>query len=52
MCIVVMDICNFKIVNELYGTNAGDTLLVGIAEHLKKLDAKDASKKVEEPKAE
>ena len=40
MCIVAMDICNFKVVNELYGTNAGDTILVEIAEHLKKLDTK------------
>ncbi len=40
MCIVAMDICNFKVVNELYGTNAGDTLLIEIAEHLKKLDEK------------
>ena len=39
MCIIVMDICNFKIVNEMYGMNTGDTLLIEIADHLKKLDS-------------
>ena len=39
MCIVVMDICNFKVVNELYGMYTGDGLLIEIAEHLKKIDA-------------
>ena len=40
MCILVMDICHFKIVNELYGMHAGDTLLQEIAEQLKKLSEK------------
>lgn len=39
MCIVAMDICNFKIVNELYGMHTGDGLLMEIAEYLKKIDA-------------
>ena len=39
MCIVVMDICNFKVVNELYGMHTGDGLLIEIAEHLKQIDA-------------
>ena len=39
MCIVVMDICNFKVVNELYGMNVGDMLLIEIADQLKKLDS-------------
>ena len=39
MCIVAMDICNFKVVNELYGMHTGDGLLMEIAEHLKKIDA-------------
>ena len=40
MCIVVMDICNFKVINELYGMHTGDGLLMEIAEHLKQIDAK------------
>ena len=40
MCIVVMDIRNFKVVNELYGENVGDYLLQEVADHLKQLDAK------------
>ena len=40
MCIVVMDICHFKIFNELYGIQAGDTLLHDIAVHLKELETK------------
>lgn len=38
MCIVVMDICNFKVVNELYGMHTGDSLLKEIAERLKQID--------------
>lgn len=40
MCIVVMDICHFKIVNELYGIHAGDTLLQEIAVYFKEFEAK------------
>ena len=39
LCIVVMDICNFKVINELYGMYTGDGLLMEIAEHLKQIDA-------------
>ena len=38
MCIITMDISNFKIVNELYGMNAGDRLLKEIAKQVQKLD--------------
>lgn len=38
MCIVSMDISNFRVVNELYGMNTGDVLLKEIAEKLKQLD--------------
>ncbi len=38
MCIVTLNIKNFKIVNELYGMPAGDQLLVEVAEYLKQLD--------------
>lgn len=38
MCIITMDISNFKIVNELYGMNVGDRLLKEIAEQVQKLD--------------
>ena len=41
MCIVAMDICNFKVVNELYGMKAGDGLLMEVAEHLKKIDTEE-----------
>ena len=34
MCIVTMDISNFKIVNELYGMNVGDDLLKELARQL------------------
>jgi len=37
MCIITMDISNFKIVNELYGMNVGDKLLKEIAEQVKKI---------------
>lgn len=40
MCIVTMNINNFKIVNELYGMPAGDRLLFEIAAQLKILDEK------------
>lgn len=38
MCIITMDISNFKIVNELYGMNVGDRLLKEIGEQVQKLD--------------
>lgn len=38
MCIVTMDISNFKIVNELYGISVGDQLLKDVAEHMQELD--------------
>ncbi|MBQ8519375.1 MAG: EAL domain-containing protein [Agathobacter sp.] len=38
MCIITMDISNFKVVNELYGMNVGDRLLKEIAEQVQKLD--------------
>ena len=38
MCIVTMDISNFKVVNELYGINAGDRLLKEVAEQVLKLE--------------
>lgn len=38
MCIVTMDISNFKVVNELYGMNVGDQLLKDVAEHVQELD--------------
>ena len=34
MCIVTMDVSNFKVVNELYGMNAGDELLKELAKQL------------------
>ena len=37
MCIITMDISNFKIVNELYGMNVGDRLLKEIGEQVKKI---------------
>ncbi len=40
MCIVTMNIHNFKIVNELHGMPAGDRLLFEIAAYLKALDDK------------
>ena len=42
MCIVVMDICNFKVVNELYGMHTGDSLLKEIAERLKQIDTEQS----------
>ena len=38
MCIITMDISNFKIVNELYGMNVGDRLLKEIGQQVQKLD--------------
>lgn len=38
MCIITMDISNFKIINELYGMNVGDRLLKEIGEQVQKLD--------------
>lgn len=37
MCIITMDISNFKVVNELYGMNVGDRLLKEIAEQVQKM---------------
>lgn len=38
MCIITMDISNFKIVNELYGMTVGDRLLKEIGQQVQKLD--------------
>ena len=38
MCIITMDISNFKVINELYGMNVGDCLLKEIGEQVQKLD--------------
>jgi len=38
MCIVTMDINNFKVVNELYGIGTGDQLLKDVALHMKDID--------------
>jgi diguanylate cyclase (GGDEF)-like protein len=38
MCIVTMNIHNFKIINELYGMPVGDKLLIEIAQQLQVLD--------------
>ena len=40
VCIVTMDICNFKVVNELYGMNVGDDLLKAIAGQLREFETK------------
>ncbi len=37
MCIVLMDIANFKVVNDLYGIHVGDKLLIYMAEELTKM---------------
>lgn len=37
MCIVLMDIANFKVVNDLYGIHVGDKLLIYMAEELTKI---------------
>ena len=39
MCIVLMNIVNFQVVNDLYSMDAGDLLLIEIAEKLKELSA-------------
>lgn len=41
MCIVAMDVCNFKFLNETYGTEAGDQVLRNIAEDLLELGKED-----------
>ena len=38
MCIITMDISNFKVINELYGMNVGDRLLKEIGQQMQKLD--------------
>lgn len=40
MCIVAMNVNNFNIINELYGMQVGDKLLLEIAQQLKTLDDK------------
>ena len=40
MCIVMMDICYFKMINELYGISEGDKVLKEVAEQLKDLSEK------------
>lgn len=37
MCVVLMDISNFKVVNDLYGIHVGDKLLIHMAEELTKI---------------
>lgn len=37
MCIITMDVSNFKIVNEIYGMNVGDDLLKDIAQQLRNI---------------
>ncbi len=37
MCIVLMNIVNFQVVNDLYGMDAGDLLLMEIADSLKEM---------------
>lgn len=37
MCIITMDIANFKVVNEIYGMNVGDDLLKEVAKFVKRL---------------
>ena len=37
MCIITMDISNFKVINELYGMNVGDRLLKEVGEQVQKL---------------
>lgn len=38
MCIVTMDISNFKVINELYGMHAGDQILKEVADRMQELD--------------
>lgn len=37
MCIITMDISNFKVINEIYGMNVGDRLLKEIAEQVQNI---------------
>ncbi len=37
LCIITMDIANFKVVNEIYGMNVGDELLKEVAEHVRNI---------------
>ncbi len=37
MCIITMDISNFKVVNEIYGMNVGDELLKELAQQLRNI---------------
>lgn len=37
MCIITMDISNFKVINELYGMNVGDRLLKEIGDQVKRM---------------
>ena len=37
MCIITMDIANFKVVNEIYGMNVGDDLLKEVGERVREI---------------
>lgn len=37
MCIITMDISNFKVINEIYGMNVGDRLLKELAQQLRNI---------------
>lgn len=37
MCILALDVCNFKFLNEMYGTEAGDQILWNIARELQEI---------------
>uniref|UniRef100_UPI0040573F71 EAL domain-containing protein n=1 Tax=Agathobacter sp. TaxID=2021311 RepID=UPI0040573F71 len=41
MCIVALDVCNFKFLNETYGMEAGDQILWNIAHKLQELGEED-----------
>lgn len=38
MCIIAMDINNFKVINEMYGIGTGDKLLKDVAQRMQELD--------------
>ena len=37
MCILALDVCNFRLLNEIYGTEAGDQVLWNIAQELQEI---------------